>query len=135
MHDKPIIGIQGRGMLRICEYLCLEHLQRERDYNFLRCDCRSACDATVPAALRGKYLAFAERGSAGVEHLRALRDAGLTHVHLLPVYDFGSVPEREEDRREPGVSSFFWRGLSGVHWSCNPGSDDGMTCSCAQKKK
>ena len=34
----------------------------------------------------------------GVQHLRSLQEAGLTHVHLLPSFDFGSVPEREEDQ-------------------------------------
>ena len=51
-------------------------------------------DATVRAPWRGKYLAFTEADSAGMRHLRALRAAGLTDVHLLPVYDFASVPER-----------------------------------------
>ena len=50
-------------------------------------------DATVPPAHRGKYLAFGATGSDGMRHLRALADAGMTDVHLLPVYDFGSVPE------------------------------------------
>jgi pullulanase/glycogen debranching enzyme len=53
----------------------------------------SVDDATVPAADRGKYLAFAAPGSAGMAHLRQLQSAGLTDVHLLPAYDFGSVPE------------------------------------------
>ncbi|MGN6151320.1 MAG: DUF3372 domain-containing protein, partial [Lysobacteraceae bacterium] len=51
-------------------------------------------DASVRAPWRGKYLAFTETGSAGMRHLRALQAAGLTDVHLLPVYDFASVPER-----------------------------------------
>ncbi|MEK8049607.1 pullulanase-type alpha-1,6-glucosidase [Ideonella sp. DXS22W] len=50
-------------------------------------------DASVPAALRGKYAAFAQAGSAGMRHLRALARAGLTDVHLLPVFDFATVPE------------------------------------------
>jgi len=53
----------------------------------------SANDATVPAAARGKYLAFAEAGSDGMKHLRALAQAGLTDVHLLPVFDLATVPE------------------------------------------
>ncbi|HSR64175.1 MAG TPA: alpha-1,6-glucosidase domain-containing protein, partial [Xanthomonadaceae bacterium] len=53
----------------------------------------SASDASVPAAHRGKYLAFADAGSAGMRHLRALAAAGITDVHLLPVFDFASVPE------------------------------------------
>lgn len=58
----------------------------------------SAHDETVPQHLRGKYMAFCERQSTGVSHLRRLSDGGITHLHLLPTYDFGSVPEREEDR-------------------------------------
>jgi len=54
----------------------------------------SATDTTVPAALRGKYLAFGETRSRGMMHLRALADAGLTDVHLLPVFDLATVPER-----------------------------------------
>ncbi|MGZ5832635.1 MAG: alpha-1,6-glucosidase domain-containing protein [Telluria sp.] len=50
-------------------------------------------DPTVPAAHRGKYLAFTDTRSNGMRHLRALARAGMTDVHLLPVFDFGSVPE------------------------------------------
>ncbi|MGH8032627.1 MAG: alpha-1,6-glucosidase domain-containing protein [Luteimonas sp.] len=50
-------------------------------------------DVTVPAALRGKYLAFAQPQSNGMKHLKALAAAGLTDVHLLPAYDIASVPE------------------------------------------
>ena len=53
----------------------------------------SVSDASVPAAHRGKYLGFTARESDGMRHLRALAAAGITDVHLLPVYDFGSVPE------------------------------------------
>jgi pullulanase len=51
-------------------------------------------DKTVPEAHRGKYLAFTDRESNGMRHLRALAQAGLTDVHLLPVFDLASVPER-----------------------------------------
>ena len=51
-------------------------------------------DASVPAAHRGKYLAFTDMDSLGMRHLRALAQAGLTDVHLLPVFDIASVPER-----------------------------------------
>ena len=50
-------------------------------------------DQTVPADHRGKYLAFTARESAGMGHLRGLANAGLTDVHLLPVFDIASVPE------------------------------------------
>jgi pullulanase-type alpha-1,6-glucosidase len=51
-------------------------------------------DATVPAARRGKYLAFAESNSNGMKHLASLAAAGLTDVHLLPVFDIASVNEK-----------------------------------------
>lgn len=48
---------------------------------------------------KGKYLAFTERGTrsalgavTGIDHLREL---GVTHVHLLPVFDFRSIDERD----------------------------------------
>ncbi|WP_198117596.1 alpha-1,6-glucosidase domain-containing protein [Massilia rhizosphaerae] len=50
-------------------------------------------DASVPPAHRGKYLAFTDTGSSGMRHLAALARSGLTDVHLLPVYDFASLPE------------------------------------------
>ena len=53
----------------------------------------SLIDDTVPAAKRGKYSAFSETNSNGMKHLRALAKAGLTDIHLLPVYDIGSIPE------------------------------------------
>ncbi|MET0207915.1 MAG: alpha-1,6-glucosidase domain-containing protein [Burkholderiaceae bacterium] len=53
----------------------------------------SLIDDTVPAPRRGKYTAFSETNSNGMKHLRALAQAGLTDVHLLPVYDIGSIPE------------------------------------------
>jgi len=51
-------------------------------------------DATVPAPKRGKYLAFTETQSNGMKHLAALAAAGLTDVHLLPVFDIASVNEK-----------------------------------------
>ena len=51
-------------------------------------------DPSVPPAKRGKYTAFGETDSHGMRHLKALARAGMTDIHLLPVYDLGSVPER-----------------------------------------
>jgi pullulanase-type alpha-1,6-glucosidase len=51
-------------------------------------------DSTVSEANRGKYTAFTETGSNGMKHLAALSRAGMTDIHLLPVYDIGSVPEK-----------------------------------------
>ena len=53
----------------------------------------SANDQTVSTANRGKYLAFTESESNGMRHLKGLSDAGLTDVHLLPVFDIATVPE------------------------------------------
>jgi pullulanase len=58
-------------------------------------------DETVPEGHRGKFMAFTCDGSAGTAHLRGLAEAGMTHVHLLPLYDFGSVDERPENWRYP----------------------------------
>ncbi len=51
-------------------------------------------DRTVRPAWRGKYLAFTESDAAGMRHLRAIGQAGITDVHLLPVFDLATVPER-----------------------------------------
>ena len=53
----------------------------------------SISDESVPTADRGKYLAFTHGQSRGMQHLKALARAGLTDVHLLPVFDLASVPE------------------------------------------
>ena len=50
-------------------------------------------DPTVPAAHRGKFMAFTDLNSNGMRHLRALAQAGLTDVHLMPSFDIASVPE------------------------------------------
>lgn len=71
----------------------------------------SASDGTVSPTKRGKYLAFAEQYSLGVLHLQELQKAGMTHVHLLPSFDFGSVPERSEDQKVIQVCvCVCWRG-------------------------
>ncbi|MFZ2989864.1 alpha-1,6-glucosidase domain-containing protein, partial [Ideonella sp.] len=54
----------------------------------------SVSDASVRPAWRGKYLAFTEPESAGMRHLRAMAQAGMTDVHLLPVFDLATVPEQ-----------------------------------------
>ncbi len=60
-------------------------------------------DQSVPAALRGKYGAFTVADSAGMRHLQSLAAAGLTHIHLLPVFDFLSVNEDPTARHEPNI--------------------------------
>ncbi|MCU0633803.1 MAG: DUF3372 domain-containing protein [Gemmatimonadaceae bacterium] len=53
----------------------------------------SVGDTTVRPAWRGRYLAFTDSASDGMRHLRALGQAGVTDVHLLPIYDLSTVPE------------------------------------------
>jgi pullulanase len=52
--------------------------------------------------MKGKFLGLAERGArgpggvaTGLDHLAEL---GVTHLHLLPVFDFASVDERRPDQ-------------------------------------
>ena len=59
---------------------------------------------------KGKYLAFTETGLTN-EHGHAvgldyLKDLGITHVHLLPVYDYATVDESDPD--------------SGFNWGYDP---------------
>jgi len=53
----------------------------------------SVSDATVPEELRGTFKAFTVMNSNGMQHLKRLAAAGLTHVHLLPAFDIASVNE------------------------------------------
>ncbi|MEU3457176.1 pullulanase-type alpha-1,6-glucosidase [Micromonospora sp. NPDC006766] len=61
----------------------------------------SIADTTVPAQRRGTYLAFTDPNTAGMKHLTALGDAGVNYLHLLPVFDFATIPERRADQRQP----------------------------------
>ena len=92
----------------------------------------SISDASVPAAHRGTFLAFADE-SDGTKHLRALAAAGLTHVHLLPAFDFATVNEDrstwgdagdlsryppDSDRQQASTQSV--RGVDGFNWGYDP---------------
>jgi pullulanase len=60
----------------------------------------SILDQSTPAQYRGKYLAFTQSNSAPVQHLQSLKNAGLTHVHLLPANDIASINEDRSQRIE-----------------------------------
>ena len=60
-------------------------------------------DRSVPLSSRGKFGAFAQTDTVGTRHLAALAEAGLTHVHLLPAFDFATVPERAADQTAPEI--------------------------------
>jgi pullulanase len=64
-------------------------------------------DVSVPAEHRGTYLAFTHHQSTGMRHLRALARSGLTHVHLLPLFDFASVNDIRAEHKDPGDLSRF----------------------------
>ncbi len=72
-----------------------QRVQQQTDMSVYELHVRdfSINDMSVPEAYRGKYLAFTEAHSNGMQHLTALAKAGMTDIHLLPVFDFASVPE------------------------------------------
>jgi pullulanase len=54
-------------------------------------------DATSGIANKGKFIAFTEQGTqtaeglaSGIDHLKEL---GITHIQILPMYDYGSIDE------------------------------------------
>ncbi len=63
----------------------------------------SATDQTVPENLRGTFAAFTQKRSDGMKHLATLGLAGVTHVHLLPAFDFATT---NEDRAAWQAPSF-----------------------------
>ena len=58
----------------------------------------SVLDESTSPANRGKYLAFTESKSRPVQHLKKLKQAGLTHVHLLPANDIATIKETPQER-------------------------------------
>lgn len=71
---------------------------------------------------KGKYLAFTERGTTlnndgihptGTAYLQQL---GITHVHLMPVFDFATVNEER-----PQDEQYNW-GYDPINWNCPEGS-------------
>ncbi|XAR52318.1 Limit dextrinase [Bertholletia excelsa] len=56
----------------------------------------SASDPTVSPDFRGNYLAFTSKDSACVNHLKKLSSAGITHVHLLPTFQFAGVSDAKD---------------------------------------
>ena len=72
----------------------------------------------ISEANRGKFMAFTERGTTtagghktGIDYLSEL---GITHLHLLPIYDYGSVDETK-------CENFNW-GYDPVNYNVPEGS-------------
>lgn len=61
----------------------------------------SVNDQTVPEELRGTYKAFTVTESDGMQHLAALADAGVTHLHLLPTFDIATIDEDKSNWEGP----------------------------------
>ncbi len=61
----------------------------------------SVNDTSVPEAIRGTFAAFTLTNTHGIEHLQALADAGLNHLHLLPVFDIATINEDKSQWQEP----------------------------------
>jgi pullulanase-type alpha-1,6-glucosidase len=60
----------------------------------------SVDDTTVDEPYRGTYKAFTE-DSDGMAHLTGLAEAGLTHLHLLPVFDIATINENKAEWQAP----------------------------------
>ncbi len=95
----------------------------------------SAIDETVPEALRGTFAAFTVADSAGMSHLSALAEAGLTHLHLLPTFDIATIEEDKSlwetaawtellalptDSEEQQALLNPFRDLDGYNWGYDP---------------
>lgn len=84
-------------------------------------DFSSDVNSGVQPEYRGKFLAFTEEGTyfeaeANKTCLSYLKKLGVTHVHLLPVYDYASVDESRTDD-----SQFNW-GYDPLNYNIPEGS-------------
>jgi len=61
----------------------------------------SVNDPSVPEELKGTYKAFTLQDTNGVNHLQALQNAGLSHLHLLPVFDIATINENKAEWQAP----------------------------------
>lgn len=72
---------------------------------------------------RGKYLAFTEGNTKGINGITTgidhLKELGITHVHLQPVFDFGSVDETKDMEYNWGYDPHLYNVIEGSY-STNP---------------
>jgi pullulanase len=72
---------------------------------------------------KGKYLAFTEKGTKSIDGLATgldhLLELGITHLHLLPVFDFSSIDETKEGEYNWGYDPYLYNVLEGSY-STNP---------------
>lgn len=85
-------------------------------------------DASSGIRNKGKFLALTEKGtvnadglSTGIDHLRQL---GVTHVHLLPSYDYGSVNEAQDflSQTDSRIQAQYNWGYDPVNYNAPEGS-------------
>ncbi|MBN1210457.1 MAG: pullulanase-type alpha-1,6-glucosidase [Myxococcaceae bacterium] len=57
-------------------------------------------DGSVPENERGTFKAFTQ-DSNGTKHLDRIARAGVTHVHLLPVFDIATINESRAEHQQP----------------------------------
>ena len=86
-------------------------------------DLSADASSGVSAANVGKYLGLIEKGTktpggaaTGLDHMV---DLGITHVHLLPVYDINSVDESKLD--DPNANKYNW-GYDPLNYNVPEGS-------------
>lgn len=75
---------------------------------------------------KNKYLAFTERGTVnkdglktGIDHLKEL---GITHIHLLPVFDFATVDDLAEGDYNWGYDPYYYNVPEGSY-ATNPADE------------
>jgi pullulanase len=79
-------------------------------------------DDNADFSYKGKYLSFTEKGllcngeKIGIDHLIEL---GITHVHLLPIYDFITVNDYNRNDYNWGYDPYLYNSLEGSY-ATNP---------------
>lgn len=84
------------------------------------------------AANRGKFNALHESGTSlsdgtktGFDYVKELKDNGLTHVQIMPAFDFSSVDETKLDD-----SDYINKSSSGIYnWGYDPQQYNAPECS------
>lgn len=61
----------------------------------------SVNDPTVPEELQGTFAAFGVEDANGMQHMRALAEAGITHIHMLPLFDIATINEDKSTWQPP----------------------------------
>lgn len=72
---------------------------------------------------KGKYLAFTEKGTKGISGISTgldhLIELGITHIHLLPIFDFASIDETKNMQYNWGYDPYLYNVPEGSY-ATNP---------------